>query len=98
MRYEDMPKANGFYCDESIAYTDPNSAMMSEDRLFEPAPTGIQFHDSLAYHVENEFFVAYLEQWATRIGVRILDDTVREVRQNETAIASLELESGASES
>jgi tryptophan halogenase len=98
MRYEDMPKANGFYCDESIEYTDLISAMMSEDRVFEPAPTGIQFHDALAYHVENEFFVAYLEQWATQIGVRILDDTVREVRQNEAGIASLELQSGAGES
>src|SRR5438477_1701370 len=98
MRYEDMPKANGFYCDDSIEYTDLISAMMSEDRVFEPAPTGIQFHDSLAYHVENEFFVAYLEQWATQIGVRILDDTVRQVRQSEAGIKSLELQSGTSES
>jgi tryptophan halogenase len=98
MRYSDLPKPTGFYCRESIEYTDLISAMMTHDRVFEPAPTGIQFHDSIAYHVENEYFVAFLEQQALARGVRIVDDTVREVRQGEEGVRSLELVSGGSES
>lgn len=97
-RYDDLPKATGYYCEESVEYTDLISAMMSHDRAFQRAPGGIEFHDSIAYHVENHYFVEYLEQLALRRGVRILDDTVREVRQDDAGIRELLLKSGATAS
>jgi len=93
-RFEDLPKSTGFYCADSVEFTDLISAMMTHDRVFEPSPTGFKFHDSIAYHVENHFFVEYLERLATQRGVRILDDTVREVRQDDHGVTALVLASG----
>jgi tryptophan halogenase len=50
-----------------------------------------------AYHVENESFAAFLETLATRLGVRILTDTIRHVHQNEHGVAGLDLASGQTE-
>jgi tryptophan halogenase len=97
-RFEDLPKSTGFYCAESMEHTDLISAMMTHDRAFEPCPTGLKFHDSIAYHVENHFFVEYLERLATQRGVRIVDDTVREVRQDDHGVKALVLASGTTAS
>lgn len=97
-RYDDMPKATGYYCDESIEYTDLISAMMTHDRAFQRSARGLEFHESIAYHVENHTFVEYLEQLALRRGVEIRDDTVQDVRQDEAGIRELILKSGATAS
>jgi len=97
-RFEDVPKATGYYCAESIEYTDLISAMMTHDRVFEPCPTGFKFHDSVAYHFENHHYVDYLERLATHRGVTLLDDTVREVRQDDHGIKALVLASGTTRS
>src|SRR5688500_6761314 len=73
--------------------------MMTHDRVFERAPNGgIKFHDSISYHFENEKFVQFLEGLATALGVRTLDDTVLEVKQDERGVAGLVLKSGVTES
>jgi tryptophan halogenase len=98
-RYTDMPKAIGFYCDEDCEYTDPISSMMTHDRVFERAQGGgIQFHDAISYHFENERFVQWLEGYAGGLGVRTMDDTVQEVRQTEAGVSGLVLKSGRTES
>jgi tryptophan halogenase len=97
-RFEDIPKATGFYCADSIEYTDLISAMMTHDRVFEPSPTGLKFHDAVAYHIENHNYVEYLERLAQQRGIRILDDTVREVRQDDTGVKALVLASGSTAS
>jgi tryptophan halogenase len=100
-RYPELPKPMGFYCDddESNDHSDLLSAMMAHDRVFERAVGGgLKFHDAFSYHFENERYVQFLEGYAVAKGVRTLDDTVREVKQDERGIAALELKSGASES
>jgi tryptophan halogenase len=98
-KYDDLPKAKGFYCDESVEDVDLYAAMMARDRVFERAPGGgIKFHDAISYHFENEKFVQFLEGYATALGVRTLDDTVLEVRRDERGVAGLALKSGAVES
>jgi tryptophan halogenase len=94
-RFEDMPKATGYYCDESVEYTDLISAMMTHDRAFQPAPNGFEFHNAIAYHVENHHFVEYLERLGLQRGIRIVDDTVSEVRQDDSGIKALLLKSGS---
>jgi tryptophan halogenase len=92
-------KPNGFYCDDDIEYTDPFSAMMTHDRAFTRRDDGLPSpHVHVAYHFENEKFVRFLEGGARAIGVRILDDTVSQVLQNDTGVAGLALQSGATES
>src|SRR5688572_21853628 len=98
-RYEDLPKPKGFYCEESTEYADLVAAMMTHDRVFERATGGgIKFHDSISYHFETENFVQFLEGYATALGVRTLDDTVLEVKQDDRGVAALALKSGATES
>jgi tryptophan 7-halogenase len=97
-RYPDMPKARGFYCDADDQYADLYSAMMTHDRVFERAGAGPKLHDAFSYHFENERYVQFLEGYATAQGIRTLDDTVLEVRQDEQGVAGLLLKSGATES
>ena len=91
-------KPNGFYCDDDIEYSDPFSAMMTHDRVFARSSNNLPVpHVHIAYHFENERFVRYLEAAAQVRGVRILDDTVAQVQQDENGIAGLALKSGAAE-
>src|SRR4051794_4012552 len=85
-RYPDMPKARGFYCDADDQYADLYSAMMTHDRVFERAGAGPRLHDAFSYHFENERYVQFLEGYAVALGVRTLDDTVVEVRQDEQGV------------
>jgi len=102
-KYPDLPKSSGYYCDDEVEYSDLYSAMMTHDRVFERAAAGAgagagpRFHDSLSYHFENEKFVQFLESYAVAVGVRTLDDTVLEVRQDEGGVAGLVLKSGVTE-
>ena len=92
-------KPNGFYCEQNIEYTDPFSAMMTHDRAFTRSTDGRPVaHVHVAYHFENEKFVRFLEEGARAIGVKIVDDTVAEVRQDSGGVAGLALKSGAGES
>jgi tryptophan halogenase len=98
-RYPDLPKNKGYYCDADAAYADLYTAMMQHDRVFERTPDGgIRFHDAFSYHFENEKYVQFLEGYAAALGVRTLDDTVVEVRQDAGGVAGLVLKSGVTES
>ena len=95
---KDLPRIKAYYCWDEIEYEEPLSAMMSQDRVFGRGPHGDPLmHLGLAYHVENEKFVRFLEEYAVALGVTILDDKVLEVEQNEAGVAALRLESGRRE-
>ena len=49
----------------------------------------------LAYHLENEKFVNFLESYALRLGVEIVDDTIIDVHQDESGVTGLRLAGGA---
>ena len=92
----EMGKA--YYCWDDMENEDLVSALMSQDRVFERAPNGGPiFHTRIAYHVENEKFVRFLEEFAAALGVNILDDTVQEVQQNDDGVSGLLLRSGRRE-
>jgi tryptophan halogenase len=95
---KELPRIKAYYCWDEIEYEEPLSAMMSQDRVFGRGPQGDPLmHLGLAYHVENEKFVRFLEDYAVALGVTILDDKVLEVEQNEAGVAALRLESGRRE-
>lgn len=91
----ELPRSFGFYADEDMEYWDLYSAMMTHDRAFQRAGVGPRFHSSLAYHFENDKFVQFLEEYAKGVGVRILDDTVQEVKQDQAGVSGLVLKSGS---
>ena len=88
----------GIFCDEDMENSDNVSALMAYDKVFPRGHNNAPlFHQALSYHFENEKFVTFLEQYAIAKGVSILDDTVKEVKQEESGIAGLLLASGKTE-
>jgi tryptophan halogenase len=91
----ELAKPPGFYCDAEMDGADLMSAMMALNRVFGRTPKGeIQFHNNFSYHFENDKFVAFLEAFAQSAGIQIVEDTVGEVRQDESGITGLLLKSG----
>ena len=98
MRYQALPRSTGFYCDDdrSVQYAAINSALMSSDKAFVRLPDGSPgIRNDVAYHMENAELVEFLEGRALKVGVRIADDTVSEVRQDDQGVTGLLGRSGA---
>jgi tryptophan halogenase len=94
-----LPRNIAFYCDGDMEDATPEMSMMAQDKVFLRGPDGKPaLHANIAYHFENEKFVAYLEAFATHSGVVIVEDTVRNVRQDDHGVAGLDLASGRTES
>jgi tryptophan halogenase len=97
-RWENLPKPNGYYCYEDFEYADVSPALMSHDKAFvRNQYGGPHIGTDLGYHIENQKFVSFLEDYAARLGIGILDDTVLEVRQDDAGVAGLVLKSGRTE-
>ena len=85
--------------DAELGFTGAGAALMTAGKAFLRRTDGIPFMTrGMAYHLENEKFVTFLESYAARLGVEILDDTIVEVLQDEAGIAGLRLASGATRS
>lgn len=91
-----MPRPNGFYAFEDFEYADISGALAAAGKGFvkQPDSDAPLVNTDLAYHLENVPFVQFLEKYAAEIGVRIVDDKILEVRQNEAGVSGLLLESG----
>lgn len=95
-RWENLPKNNGYYCLEDFEYADVSPSLMSHDRVFlRNQYGGPLIGTDVGYHIENKKFVEFLEGYAARLGIGILDDTVVEVGQNDHEITGLRLQSGS---
>jgi len=93
-----LRKSKGFYCDDEMEFEDPASALMSFDRAFERLPNGNPaIHLCLAYHLDNETFVRFLEGYAAAAGVLVIDGTVERIEQGENGIQGLVLQNGRTE-
>jgi tryptophan halogenase len=94
-RWQNLPKPNGYYCDEDFEYADLFPALMSHDKAFlRNQYGGPHIGTDVAYHIENKTFVAYLETYAARLGIVIHDDLVSELLQDDAGVAGLVLQSG----
>lgn len=94
-KWSNLSRLNGYYCDEDFSYVDVPSALMSHNKAFVRLPNGSP-HITInhAYHIENEKFVAFLEQKASNLGVTILDDTVAEILHDDHGVTGLKMVSG----
>lgn len=97
-KWERLSRPNGYYCDEDFEYADPVSALMTHDHVFVRQANGDPYIGAQwGFHVENEKFVGFLEAFAARCGLEIVDDTVAEVKRAQRgAISALRLKSGLS--
>ncbi len=97
-RFVKLPKPTGYYCYDDFEYGDIGSALMSHDRVFLRNPdSGPAIGSDAAYHIENTHFVAFLEGFAHRLGVAIIDDTVQEIKQNDAGVSGLVGRTGRTE-
>lgn len=85
----------GYFCQENFEYADLASALMTHNKVCLTKPNGEpQLPPSFAYHLENQCFVAYLEELAREWEIETVDDIVADVVQDDTGIRSLQLKSG----
>jgi len=97
-KWERLSRANGYYCHGDFEYADPVSALMTHDNVFVRQPNGDPYVGAQwGFHIENDKLVAFLEAFAARSGVEVVDGTVAEVKRSRRGgIEALRLESGAS--
>jgi tryptophan halogenase len=94
LRYQGFAKVIGYYSGDTLDFG-RLSVLMTRNKVFWRRPDGRpDYNRDPAYHLQNTYFVAFLENYAQRQGVEILDDTVVDVLQNDAGIAGLVLASG----
>ena len=94
--WTDLPRPNGFYCDEQFNPCDVPSALMMQDKAFPSQPNGggpdIQgWH---AFHIENKKLVDTLELCARSAGVEFVEGKVLGAERGPGGIAAVRLEDG----
>jgi tryptophan 7-halogenase len=96
-QYSLLPRSTGYYVDRHTPwdYIGIQSGLMSCNAVFPRNPDGTPSANAdAAYHLENETFVKWLEQFAARLGIEVIDTNVRTVTRNENAIQSLHSDHG----
>jgi tryptophan halogenase len=97
-RWKELPRPNGYYCYDDLAYADLFPALMSHDKAFlRNQYGGPHIGTDVAYHIENRTFVNYLETYAARLGIAVHDDLVADVKQDDAGVTGLVLRSGRTE-
>ena len=93
--WSDLPRPNGFYCDEEFACVDAPAALMREGKAFHKQPNGIpDIQPWHAFHIENKKFVDMLEEVAREAGVEFIDGRVTGSERGPQGISAVHLEDG----
>lgn len=95
-RWADLPRPNGYYCDEDFTAVNLASALMGAGKAFarQSAGGGPDMGLGHAFHLENHKFVKCLEAAAVKSGIEFIDGTLAGVEKAEQGIAALVLEDG----
>jgi tryptophan halogenase len=94
--WSDLPRPNGYYCDDDFTCTDLTTALMAHKKVFARQPNGggpdIQpWH---GFHIENKKLVDVLEVVARAVGVEITDARVSGAKRGPGGIASVVADDG----
>jgi tryptophan 7-halogenase len=94
-RWSDLPRPNGYYCEEEFASVDVPTALMREGKVFHRQPDGSPDIQSWhAFHIENKKFVDMLEIIARESGVEFIDGRVTGAERGEKGVTAVHLEDG----
>jgi tryptophan halogenase len=95
-KWNTLPRNNGYYCEQHCEYVDVPSSLMSHKKAFMRQPNGDPLIGrDFGYHIDNQRFVAFIEEKAAEMGIVALDDVLTEARQDEQGISALHLASGS---
>ncbi|MGV3531307.1 MAG: tryptophan 7-halogenase, partial [Chthoniobacteraceae bacterium] len=94
--WSDLPKPNGFYCEEDFRCADVASALMAHDKAFTRQPDGVapDIQPWHGFHIENKKLVDVLETVARELGVEFIDGRVQAAEKGPKGIAAVVLEDG----
>jgi tryptophan halogenase len=94
--WTDLPRPNGYYCDESFENVDLPTALMSQGKVFaaQQSGGGPDIQGWHGFHIENKKLVEVLEMAARAVGVEIVDGRVTSAERGPKGIASVILEDG----
>jgi tryptophan halogenase len=95
-QWSDLPRPNGFYCDDEFSDADLCTALMAQNKAFPRQANGggpdiPPWH---AFHLDNPKFVKALEAVAREIGIEFIEANVAGAERGPTGIASVNLEDG----
>ncbi len=94
--WTDLPRPNGYYCEEEFRCTDLSAALMAHDKVFARQPDGVapDIQPWHGFHIENKKLVDVLEIVARDAGVEFIDATVLGSERGPQGIAAVLLEDG----
>lgn len=95
-QWTDLPRPNGFYCDDEFSAIDLPAALMAEGKAFarQPGGGGPDIQGWHGFHIENAKLVEVLETVAREVGVEFIDGKVSGTEKGPAGIAALHLEDG----
>jgi len=96
VQWNDLPRPNGFYCDDEFRCVDLPGALMAHDKVFarHPRGGGPDIQGWHGFHIENRKLIETLEIIAREDGVTIMDGTVEHVERGPQGVAALQLKDG----
>ncbi len=95
LQWGDLPKPNGYYCDDEFSCVDMPAALMREGKAFARQANGSpDIQPWHAFHMENEKLVHTLEQIAKESGVDFIDGSVTGAERGGQGIAAVHLADG----
>ena len=95
-QWADLPRLNGFYCDEDFSNVNLQGALMSQGKVSARQPNngGPEIPNSYAFHLFNPKLVASLEVVAKTLGVEFIDGKTTGAIPGANGIAAVTLEDG----
>ncbi len=77
LQWNDLPRANGYYCDEDLPPTNLPAALMERNKVFARQPNGApDVQPWHAFHIENHKLVSFLEVVARDLGIEFIEGKV----------------------
>lgn len=93
--WADLPRPNGFYCDDEFSDVDITSALMRQGKAFPRQANGApDIQPWHAFHIENAKFVEILEVVAREAGVEFTEGKVTGADRGPQGITAVHLEDG----
>jgi tryptophan halogenase len=94
--WTDLPRPNGYYCDDEFRCVDLPTALMAHDKAFARQGDGVapDIQPWHGFHIENKKLVDTLETVARAVGVEIVDGRVSAAERGPAGVAAVVLDDG----
>ena len=97
-QWSDLPRPNGYFCQDEFVCADVPSALMASDKvsLRQSVGGGPEFQPFHAFHLENKKLVDALEMVARNLNIEFIDGKVTGAKRGPAGVESVMLDDGRS--